>query len=176
MKFIETALGGAFIIEPDPIMDSRGYFIRTFCRNEFQERGLVTNIAQCNASYNHSRGTLRGMHYQAEPHAEVKLVRCTSGAIYDVIIDLRRDSANFKKWIGIELSAANRIALYIPKGFAHGFQTMEDGTEVFYQMSEFHHPESAKGVRWNDPAFGITWPLDVTAISDRDRNYPNFAG
>lgn len=174
MIFIETKLKGAFIIEPEPIEDERGFFARTFCQEEFKAHGLNFRVVQCNISFNKERGTLRGMHYQIAPYQEAKLVRCTRGAIYDVIIDLRPESPTFKQWIAVELTAENRRMLYVPEGFAHGFQTLEDNTEVFYMMSEFYHPECARGVRWNDPAFGIEWAIAVTIISAKDRKYPNF--
>jgi len=174
MIFKETKLKGAYVIEINPLEDERGFFARSFCAKEFKEHGLNQNIAQCNISYNGKKGTLRGMHYQAAPHEEAKLVRCTMGAIYDVIIDLRPDSSTFKKWIGVELTKENRRMLYVPEGFAHGFQTLEDHTEVLYQMSEFHHPEWARGVRWNDPTFGIFWPVNVEIISIGDQQYPDF--
>jgi len=174
MIFKETKLRGAYIIELEPLEDERGFFARSFCQKEFEEHSLNFSIVQCNLSYNKKKGTLRGMHYQIAPHKEAKLVSCIKGAIYDVIIDLRPDSPTLKQWIVVELTAENRRMLYIPEGFTHGFQTMEDNTEVFYQMSEFYHPESAKGVRWNDPAFGIVWPADIRVISDRDRQYPDF--
>jgi dTDP-4-dehydrorhamnose 3,5-epimerase len=174
MIFTETPLKGAFVIEPEIIKDERGFFARTFCQEEFTSRGLNPNVAQCNISFNSKKGTLRGMHYQTEPYAEVKLVRCTRGTIYDVIIDLRPNSATSKKWFAVELSADNRKMLYIPEGFAHGFQTLEDTTEVFYQMSEFYHIEYARGVRWDDPAFGIKWPTGRRIIADRDRDHPDF--
>lgn len=175
MKFVETALPGAFIIEPEPITDVRGFFARTFCREEFEHHGLVGDMVQCNISFNAKRATLRGMHYQIDPHAEVKLVRCTMGAIYDVIVDLRPGSVTYKRWIGVKLNAVNRHMLYIPKGFAHGFQTLVDDTEVFYQMSEFYHPECARGALWNDTAFDIKWPIVEIVISDKDRSYPAFS-
>lgn len=174
MIFKETKLKGAYIIEIEPIEDERGFFARSFCVKEFKEYGLNPNIAQCNISYNEKKGTLRGMHYQVAPHEEVKLVRCTMGAIYDVIIDLRPDSPTFKQWIGVELTKENHQMLYVPEGFAHGFQTLEDRTEVLYQISELHHPEWARGVRWNDPAFGIFWPVNVEIISVGDQQYPDF--
>ena len=174
MIFKETKLKGAYVIEINPLEDERGFFARSFCAKEFKEHGLNQNIAQCNISYNEKKGTLRGVHYQAAPHEEAKLVRCTMGAIYDVIIDLRPDSSTFKKWIGVELTKENRRMLYVPEGFAHGFQTLEDHTEVLYQMSEFHHPEWARGVRWNDPTFGIFWPVNVEIISIGDQQYPDF--
>lgn len=165
---------GAFIIDIEPREDERGFFARSWCEDEFKEHELNPHLVQCNISFNKKRGTLRGMHYQAEPYAEAKLVRCTMGAIYDVIIDLRQNSATFKNWFGVELTAENRRALYVPKGFAHGFQTLEDNCEVFYQMSEFFYSESAYGVSWNDPAFGIEWPKDRRIISSRDQAYSIF--
>ena len=175
MKFYPTALSGAYLIEPDPVQDERGFFARTFCTKEFRESGLSPNLEQCNVSFNTKKGTLRGMHYQSEPHGEIKLVRCTMGSIYDVIIDLRPHSPTFKQWIAIELSAKNRKMLYIPEGFAHGFQTLEDNAEVFYQMSTFYVPSAARGVRWNDPTFAIDWPHDERIISQKDQQYPKFA-
>lgn len=151
--------------------DDRGFFARTWCRREFEDHGLNSRLVQCSLSFNKRRGTLRGMHYQVEPHAEAKLVRCTRGAIYDVIIDLRPDSPTFTKWAAAELTAENMTMLYIPEGFAHGFQTLEDDSEVFYQMSEFYHPECARGVRWDDPAFGIVWPNKHPIMSLRDRTF-----
>jgi dTDP-4-dehydrorhamnose 3,5-epimerase len=174
MIFETLALPGAFIVRPEPIADERGFFARTFCREEFVAQGLNPNLAQCSVSFNKRRGTLRGMHYQKAPHEEDKLVRCTMGAIYDVLVDIRPGSPTFRRWSGVELSAENRTAVYIPKGFAHGFFTLSDDTEVFYQMSEPFQPECAAGVRWNDPAFGVSWPADVRVISDRDQAYPNF--
>jgi dTDP-4-dehydrorhamnose 3,5-epimerase len=174
MIFNETRLKGAYLIEWEPLQDERGFFARSFCREEFNKHGLNPQIAQCNVSYNRKRGTLRGMHYQAAPSEEAKLVRCTNGAIYDVIIDLRRPSSTFMQWMAVELTAANRRMLYIPEGFAHGFQTLEDDTEVFYQMSAAFSPELAIGVRWNDPAFGIEWPPAERIISRRDDQYPDF--
>jgi dTDP-4-dehydrorhamnose 3,5-epimerase len=174
MIFKETKLKGAYIIEIELMEDERGFFARSFCVKEFKEYGLNPNIAQCNISYNEKKGTLRGMHYQVAPHEEVKLVRCTMGAIYDVIIDLRPDSSTFKQWIAVGLSKENHQMLYVPEGFAHGFQTLEDRTEVLYQISEFHHPEWARGVRWNDPTFGIFWPVNVEIISVGDQQYPDF--
>lgn len=172
MKFVETALPGAYIIEMEPLRDERGFFARSFCREEFAAHGLNPDLVQCSVSFNDKRGTLRGMHWQAKPHEEAKLVRCTMGAIHDVILDLRPDSPAFRRWVAVELTAENRRALYIPEGCAHGFQTLADNTEVFYQMSEFYHPECARGVRWDDPAFGIEWPVADPIISARDRAYP----
>lgn len=174
MKFVPLPLEGAFLIEPEPVADERGFFARTFCREEFSAHGLNPGLLQCSLSFNTRKGTLRGMHYQTEPHQEVKLVRCTMGSIYDVIIDLREDSATFKKWASAELTADNRRSVYIPEGFAHGFLTLADNCEVFYQMSELFRPECTAGVRWNDPAFSIDWPGDVSIISERDRNHPDF--
>ena len=174
MKFIETKLKGAFIITPDLIEDERGFFARTFCQREFEEHGLNSDLVQCNISFNKKKGTLRGMHYQASPHAEAKLVRCTAGAICDVIIDLRPESPTFKQWFTAELSEKNHRMLYVPEGFAHGYQTLMPRTEVFYQVSAFYDPASERGVRWNDPAFGIEWPLPVAAVSQKDSSYPDW--
>jgi dTDP-4-dehydrorhamnose 3,5-epimerase len=172
--FTETKLAGAFVIEPERRADERGFFARTFCKQEFEVHGLNPKVLQCNVSCNKRKGTLRGMHYQAAPFAEAKLVRCTSGSIYDVIIDLRPASATFKQYFAVELSAENRRMLYIPENFAHGFQTLQDDTEVFYQMAQGYSAEHARGVRWNDPAFGIEWPEDERIIIQRDQNYPDF--
>ena len=174
MIFTEAPIPGAYVIDPERLEDERGFFARTWCQREFEAHGLNPGLAQCNISYNRRKGTLRGMHYQAVPHAEARLVRCTSGAIYDVIVDLRPDSVTFKRWFPVELTADNRRMLYIPEGLAHGFLTSRDDTEVFYQMSEFYTPGSARGVRWNDPAFGIEWPQEIQVIAERDRNYPDF--
>lgn len=168
MKFTETKLKGAFIIDIEPREDERGFFARSWCEDEFKKHGLNPRLAQCNISFNKKKGTLRGMHYQVAPFAEAKLVRCTRGAIYDVIIDLRPDSPTFKRWVSVELAAENHRALYVPEDFAHGFQTLMDNTEVFYQMSEFYHPECARGVRWNDVAFEIVWPILDVVISEND--------
>jgi dTDP-4-dehydrorhamnose 3,5-epimerase len=172
--FTETKLAGAFVIELERHTDERGFFARTFCQQEFEAHGLNARVAQCNVSLNKRKGTLRGMHYQAAPFAEAKLVRCTSGSIYDVIIDLRPASATFKRHFAVELSAENRRMLYIPEDFAHGFQTLEDDTEVFYQMAQRYSAEHARGVRWNDPVFGIEWPKGERTIIERDQNYPDF--
>jgi dTDP-4-dehydrorhamnose 3,5-epimerase len=175
MKFIETKLKGAFIIEPDKLEDERGFFARTFCRKEFKEHGLDFEIVQCNISFNQKKGTLRGMHYQASPHEEAKLVSCTRGAIFDVILDLRRDSPTAGEWEAFELRDLDNKMIYISKGLAHGFQTLEADTEVFYQMSEFYHPECARGIRWNDPEFGIIWPeTQFRIISMKDKSYPDL--
>jgi len=171
MKFIEVKLKGAYLIEPELFEDERGFFARTFCQREFEAHGLNPGIAQCNISYNKHKGTLRGMHYQVAPKAETKLVRCTRGAIYDVIIDLRPESPTYCQWIAKELNAENSRLMYVPEGFAHGFQTLKDDTEVFYQMSECYSPEHVRGGRWNDPAFGIEWPLNTKIISEKDKNY-----
>jgi len=172
--FTETKLPGAFVIELEKHADQRGFFARTFCRKEFEAHGLNPQVAQCNVSFNKRKGTLRGMHYQAVPFAEAKLVRCTSGSIYDVIIDIRRSSPTFKQHFAVELSAENHKMLYIPEEFAHGFQTLQDDTEIFYQMSQHFSPEHARGVRWNDPTFRIEWPEDERIIVERDQRYPDF--
>jgi dTDP-4-dehydrorhamnose 3,5-epimerase len=172
MKFAESKLKGTFIIMPELIEDERGFFARTFCRREFEEHGLNPDLVQCNISFNIKTGTLRGMHYQVKPHAEVKLVRCITGAIYDVIVDLRPASPTFRQWFAVELSAVNRKMIYIPEGFAHGFQTLTDNTELIYQHSAFHSPEYERGVRFDDPDLDIVWPLDVSVISPRDQGYP----
>lgn len=174
MIFKETGLEGVFLITPEVHEDERGLFARTWCRREFEENGLDPRLVQCNTSYNVKKGTLRGMHYQAFPHQEVKLVRCTRGSIFDVALDLRPDSPTFRRWEGHHLTADNRNMLYIPGGFAHGFITLEPGSEVFYQMSQYYHEESARGFRYDDPAFGIRWPVEVALISDRDRSHPDF--
>jgi dTDP-4-dehydrorhamnose 3,5-epimerase len=170
MKFSSTKLSGVWMVDLERHEDERGFFARTWCRREFEEHGLNPNLVQCSVSFNRKRGTLRGMHYQIAPHAESKLVRCTRGAIYDVAVDLRTTAPTYKKWIAVELTAENGRALYLPEGFAHGFQTLEDDTEAFYQISEFYHAESARGVRWNDPALNIHWPVANPFLSDRDCN------
>ena len=177
MVFHETPLPGAFLIELEKREDARGFFARTWCRREFEKKGLDTRIAQCSTSFNERRGTLRGLHYQVLPHAEVKLVRCTRGAIYDVIIDLRPDSPTYKQWVGAELTAENGRALYVPEGFAHGYQTLVDETETFYQVSEFYTPSAEGGVRWDDPAFAIEWrDAGEPLVSDKDRSWPDYSG
>lgn len=176
MKFTESPLKGVWLVDLEPISDDRGFFSRSFCHDEFTVRGMRSVIAQCNVSYNRTRGTIRGMHYQHPPMAEAKLVRCTRGALYDVVIDLRHDSDTFCRWFAVELTGDNHRSLYIPEGFAHGFQTLEDDTEVFYQMFERFSPQHAAGVRWDDPVFSIAWPLPGLNISDKDRSYPLFAG
>lgn len=177
MIFQETSLAGAFLVDLKRLEDERGFFARSFCQDEFEAHGLNPCVAQCNVSFNKHAGTLRGMHFQLAPHAEAKLVRCTMGAVYDVIVDLRADSPTFRQWVGVALSAENRRAIYIPEGFAHGAQTLADNSELFYQMSTAYHGPSASGVRWDDPAFGIQWPDPPATgriIVERDRNWPDF--
>jgi len=171
VKFAPTTLGGAHVIELERLEDERGFFARSFCQDEFRRHGLDPAVAQCNVSWNRRRGTLRGLHYQAAPHEEAKVVRCTRGAIWDVIVDIRDGSATRHKWFSVELSADDRRALYVPKGFAHGFQTLADDSEVLYQMSEPYHAELARGLRWDDPKLGIRWPLPDPVLSARDRGY-----
>ncbi len=175
MLFTQTSLKDAYVIEPERVEDDRGYFARTWCQQEFADRGLDSELSQCNISFNHQQGTVRGMHLQLLPFAETKLVRCTHGAMYDVIVDLRPDSPTFQQWTAIDLTADNLKALYVPKGFAHGFQTLTDDTSVFYQMSGCYQPGFARGFRWNDPTFKIDWPLPVKVIADRDRDYPDYS-
>jgi dTDP-4-dehydrorhamnose 3,5-epimerase len=175
MIFRETPLRGAYLIELEKREDERGFFARSWCETEFKDHGLNTRIAQCNVSLNWKEGTLRGMHYQIKPFEESKLVRCTRGALHDVIIDIRRGSPTYRKHLGVELTQDNGMMLYVPEGFAHGFLTLKDDTEVFYQISEFYAPDAARGFRWNDPSFDIAWPAEVKVISDRDRSYPDFA-
>jgi dTDP-4-dehydrorhamnose 3,5-epimerase len=173
MKFVPTKIEGVWIIEMERHHDERGWFARTWCKDEFSAQGIGEDFVQCSSSFNLRRGTLRGMHYQAAPHEEAKVVRCIRGAIYDVALDLREGSPTFRQWTALELTADNGLALYIPKGCAHGFQTLADNTEVFYQISTPWHPDSGRGVRWNDPAFRIEWPVEASLIqSERDRNYP----
>jgi len=171
MIFVETPLQGAYVVELDKCEDKRGFFARSWCVREFSSKGLDTELVQCNVSFNERKGTLRGLHYQIPPHAEAKLVRCTRGALFDVIVDLRADSPTFLKWFGVKLTATNYRMLYIPKRFAHGFQTLEDGTEIFYQMSDFYAPPASRGIRWNDPCLGIVWPEADRTISEKDREY-----
>ena len=175
MRFTETKVAGAFLFEPEPIADERGFFARTWCREEFADNGLTGELAQANISFNHRKGTLRGLHYQAAPHAEAKLIRVTRGAIWDLALDLRRDSPTYLAWFGAELSDANRHMLYVPEGCAHGFLTLTDDAEVAYQMSAPFAPPAARGVRFDDPAFAIEWPGEVVVINERDRTYPDFA-
>lgn len=174
MIFQETKLPGVFEIQVEAQTDERGFFARTWCQKEFEAHGLDIKVVQCSVSFNIGKGTLRGMHYQAAPHAETKLVRCTRGAIFDVVIDLRPQSPQFKSYFAAVLTAEKHNMIYVPKGCAHGFLTLEAETEVFYQISEFHNPESARGVRFDDPAFQVSWPEKVQVISERDRNYPSF--
>jgi dTDP-4-dehydrorhamnose 3,5-epimerase len=174
MEFAETKLKGAFVIAPDRREDSRGFFARAFCRTEFEQHGLNATVVQCNLSFSERRGTVRGLHYQVAPRAECKLVRCVRGSIFDVIVDLRPSSPARLQWVAVNLSADNRSALFVPEGFAHGFQTLEDRSEVLYQVSEFYSPEHERGLRWNDPAFAINWPIAATIISERDQNHPDF--
>lgn len=175
MRFVETPLRGAYLIEIEPVTDPRGFFARTWCAEEFAAHGLNAALSQCNISVSHQRATLRGMHYQSAPHEEAKLVRCTRGAIYDVIIDLRPQSATFRHWFSATLTAESHRMLYVPEGFAHGLLTLEDETEVFYQMSVPYAGASARGVRWNDPTFGIEWPEAPQTMSEKDRDWPDFS-
>lgn len=172
MKFIETPLTGLYVVELETLQDDRGFFARSFCVREFEAFGLDGRVAQCNISFNEKAGTLRGLHFQAPPHEEAKLVRCTRGAIYDVAVDVRPASATYLKWYALDLTPDNRHMLFTPRGFAHGFQTLLDNTEVSYLMSEFYHPESGRGLRWDDPTLAITWPLGNVIISDKDRMFP----
>lgn len=174
MKFIETPLKGAFTIELEKRGDERGFFARTFCKKEFADVGLNNEIVQINNSLSADKGTLRGMHYQLTPKSEDKIVRCIKGALYDVIIDLRENSSTFGKWFGTELTADNRKMMVVPQGFAHGFLTLYDNTEVFYLVTEYYSPESERGIRWNDPKFNINWPIEPRTISDKDNNHPDF--
>jgi len=176
MRFTELELPGAFLVELDRIEDERGFFARTFCREEFAEHGLETELVQANTAFNRKAGTLRGLHFQAEPHEETKLVRCTRGAVYDVIVDLRPGSATYTRWVGIELTAENDTQLYVPRGFAHGYQTLVDETETSYLMGAAYEASAARGVRWDDPAFGIDWPGTAErTLNERDRTWPDFS-
>ena len=172
MIFSESPLAGAFVIDLQPLADERGFFARAYCSEEFAARGLSAVMQQCSVSYNARKGTLRGLHYQAAPHEEHKLVRCTAGAIFDVIVDLRPASSSYRRWFGVDLTAQNRRALFIPPGFAHGFMTLSDAAEVYYMISVPHAPAHARGFRWNDPAFDIAWPMAPAIISSRDAEYP----
>ncbi|MDD5428967.1 MAG: dTDP-4-dehydrorhamnose 3,5-epimerase [Candidatus Omnitrophica bacterium] len=174
MKFTKTPIEKVYLLEIEKIEDERGFFARSWCAEEFEKRGLNGKIAQCSISFNKKKGTLRGMHYQVPPHEEAKIIRCTMGAIYDVIIDIRPDSPTFRKWYAAELSADNRRMIYAPEGVAHGYVTLKDDCEIFYQISELYHPECAKGVRWDDPAFGVKWPSGKKIINDRDAGYPDI--
>jgi len=175
MIFTETKLKGVFLIEPERHEDERGFFARSWSPREFEAHGLDSRIVESNISFNKKRGTVRGMHYQAAPYGQAKLVRCTAGAIFDCVIDLRPSSATFRQWLGVELTARNRLMVHVPVGFAHGFQTLENETEVFYEMSHAYVPGSSMGVRWDDPVFGIQWPLEVSVVNDRDRHYPDYS-
>jgi dTDP-4-dehydrorhamnose 3,5-epimerase len=174
MKFEQTAIPGVWLVDLEPHKDSRGFFARTWCAEEAAAHGLNSACSQCSVSFNQHRGTLRGMHWQAEPCAEAKWIRCIRGAVWDVALDLRPDSSSYGKWVGVEISADNRRMIYIPAGVAHGFQTLENDTELFYQMSEPYVPGLARGVRWNDPAFGIAWPIVNPVMSDRDQTFEDF--
>ena len=174
MIFTETALKGAFIIEPEQLSDERGFFARSWCQREFEARRLSTRMVQGNTSFNRMKGTLRGMHYQRAPHGEAKLVRCTRGSIYDVIIDVRPESDTYMKWISMVISEEDHRMVYVPEHCAHGFLTLENDTEIFSMVSEFYAPQAEGGVRWNDPLFKITWPVEVSVISDKDKAWPDF--
>lgn len=173
MLFTQLDLAGAYLIEVEPHRDNRGFFARTFCKRDFLDHGLDATITQCSASFNHRRGTIRGMHYQIAPHEEAKVVRCTAGRVFDVIVDVRPESPTHAQWRGVELTSRNHRMLYIPAGFAHGFQTLEDNSEIFYQMSTEYVPSANRGIRWNDPALAINWPIkgEIT-ISEGDANLP----
>ena len=175
MIFKETRLKGAFVLSIEKREDLRGFFARAWCARELEDHGLRSNFVQANISQNNKKGTLRGMHYQIAPHEEVKLVRCTRGAIYDAIIDLRPSSPTYKQWVGVKLTAESRDMFYVPEGFGHGFQVLQDDSEVFYEVTQFYHPDAERGFRYDDPSFGITWPVDVTEISDKDKNWPKFS-
>jgi dTDP-4-dehydrorhamnose 3,5-epimerase len=174
VRFAAAGLAGVYIVELDRLEDERGFFARTFCRDEFAAHGLQSNFVQCNLSFNARKGTLRGLHYQAKPHEEAKLVRCTRGALFDVVVDIRTGSPTYRKWISAELTADNGRMLYVPEGYAHGFQTIADDTEIFYQMGEAHHSASSRGMRWNDSALAIRWPLANPIVSARDAGYPDL--
>lgn len=174
LRFTPTILNGAYIVDIEPIADERGFFARSWCKDEFSRQGLNSQLMQCNISCNKAKGTLRGLHYQETPFGEAKLIRCSAGAIYDVIVDLRATSPSYGQWFAAELTAANYRMLYVPEGIAHGFQALEEGTEVFYQMSQAYHEEYARGIRWNDPAFKVSWPLPNPILCKRDESYPDF--
>lgn len=174
MRFVKTRIDDVFIIEPDTETDDGGFCARSWCQHEFEFLGLNKKPVQSNISFNKKRGTLRGLHYQADPYAEAKLVRCTLGAVYDVAVDLRPSSLTYLQWMSVELTQKNRRLLYVPEGFAHGFMTLRDNTEVFYQMTQFYMPEFSRGIRWDDPLFDIRWPMKVSAVSEKDRQYPDF--
>src|SRR5580692_5489128 len=172
MIFTQSPLLGAYVVEIERLPDERGFFARSYCADEFAAKGLGPELRQCSVSYNARRGTLRGLHFQAAPHAEHKLVRCTAGSIFDVVVDVRPESSHYRRWVSVELTAASRRAVYIPPGFAHGFITLSDDAEVYYMISVPHAPVHARGFKWNDPAFGIQWPLEPSVISPRDAGYP----
>jgi len=174
MKFTETRISGVYAIDLEPIVDDRGFFARVWCQRELEQTGLTASTVQVNVGYSHYRGTLRGLHFQKAPHQEAKVVRCTRGSIFDVVLDLRADSKSFTDWISRELTATNRRMLYVPEGCAHGYQTLEDDTEIMYHTSTFYVPEAATGVRYDDDAFGIEWPLPIRVISGQDASWPNF--
>jgi len=174
VKFTETKLEGAYIIEIEKLTDDRGFFARSWCQKEFEAHGLTSRVVQTNVSFNRKKGTLRGLHYQLKPNEESKLIRCTRGAIYDVIIDLRPKSPTYKQWIGVKLSDENYTMFFVPENFAHGFQTLKNNTEITYQVSQFFTTGSERGIRWNDPIFGIKWPLEIAVISAKDRDWPDF--
>jgi len=176
MIFTETELTGAFVVELEKRGDERGFFARAWCQKEFEAQGITSLPVQANMGFSRHKGTLRGLHYQVAPDAESKLIRCVRGAIYDIIVDLRPDSPTYKQWLGVELTAENRKALYVPEGFGHAYLSLVDDTEVFYQVSAFYAPQSERGARWNDPAFGITLPLEVQVITEKDQNWPDFEG
>jgi len=175
LLFSETKIAKVFTIEPDPIRDNRGFFARSFCQEEFRQYNLKRRIVQCSISQNKTKGTLRGIHYQISPHEEEKIVSCIRGSIYDVILDLRKDSSTCYQWIAVELTSDNFRMVYIPKGCAHGFQTLEDNSVVYYQMTGFYHPESARGVRYNDPKFAIEWPVERKIMSEKDRSFADYS-
>jgi len=173
--FLETPLPGAYVLEPQRLEDHRGFFARIWCKRELREHGLTAELAQSNVGFSHRRGTLRGLHFQSPPHVEVKIVRCTRGSVFDVIVDLRTDSPAYRRWFGVELTAGNGKMLYVPEGCAQGYLTLEDDTEIYYHTSEFYHPESASGVRYDDTEFGIVWPREITVMSQQDRQWPDYA-
>ncbi len=176
MKFTETKLAGAYIIDLNKLEDDRGFFARTFCTQELEDHNLISNVEQANMSWNEKSGTMRGMHYQVDPYQETKLVRCVRGALYDVIIDLRADSKTYGEWVGLELTADNHRALFVPRDFAHGFVTLEDNTDAFYMVSQSYVPNAESGIRWNDPKFAIDWPIQPTIVSEKDANWDDYKG
>ena len=176
MKFQETKVKGAFVIEPEPFEDDRGYFNRAFCAREFEQAGLLTNIVQANMAGSRDKGTLRGMHYQVSPYEETKIFRCIKGAVFDVVLDVRPDSPSYGEWYGVELTPENRKMLYVPGGCAHGYLTLKDNTEVYYLVSEYYQPDAERGIRWNDPRFNIEWPLtENLTLSDKDKAWPDYS-